>query len=107
MSGVVISVVCATAGPGLMGPLPGEPRIDLGRRGVTANCVCPGATLTGMTEGIPEGDRAKFARRHIPLGRYGRPEEIAHMIVALTAEGASFVNGAVIAVDGGMTAGGR
>jgi 3-oxoacyl-[acyl-carrier protein] reductase len=81
--------------------------VDLGRRGVTANCVCPGATLTGMTEAIPEVDREKFARRHIPLGRYGRPEEIAHMIVALTAEGASFVNGAVIAVDGGMTAGGR
>jgi 3-oxoacyl-[acyl-carrier protein] reductase len=81
--------------------------VDLGRRGVTANCVCPGATLTGMTEAIPEADRVKFARRHIPLGRYGRPEEIAHMIVALTAEGASFVNGAVIAVDGGMTAGGR
>ena len=81
--------------------------VDLGRRGVTANCVCPGATLTGMTGGIPEADREKFARRHIPLGRYGRPEEIAHMIVALTAEGASFVNGAVIAVDGGMTAGGR
>jgi len=81
--------------------------VDLGRRGVTANCVCPGATLTGMTEAIPEADREKFARRHIPLGRYGLPEEIAHMIVALTAEGASFVNGAVIAVDGGMTAGGR
>ena len=81
--------------------------VDLGRRGVTANCVCPGATLTGMTESIPEADREKFARRHIPLGRYGRTEEIAHMIVALTAEGASFVNGAVIAVDGGMTAGGR
>jgi 3-oxoacyl-[acyl-carrier protein] reductase len=81
--------------------------VDLGRRGVTANCVCPGATLTGMTQAIPESDREKFARRHIPLGRYGRPEEIAHMIVALTAEGASFVNGAVVAVDGGMTAGGR
>jgi 3-oxoacyl-[acyl-carrier protein] reductase len=81
--------------------------VDLGRRGVTANCVCPGATLTGMTEGIPAADREKFARRHIPAGRYGRPEEVAHMIVALTAVEASFVNGAVIAVDGGMTARGR
>jgi 3-oxoacyl-[acyl-carrier protein] reductase len=81
--------------------------VDLGRRGVTANCICPGATLTGMTEAIPEEDRQKYARRDIPLGRYGRPEEIAYMIVALTAEDASFVNGAVIAVDGGMTAGGR
>lgn len=81
--------------------------VELGGRGVTANCVCPGATLTGMTEGIPPGDREKFARRHIPVGRYGNPEEIAHMIASLTAPEASFVNGAVIAVDGGMTARGR
>jgi 3-oxoacyl-[acyl-carrier protein] reductase len=81
--------------------------VELGGRGITANCVCPGATLTGMTEGIPAADREKFARRHIPIGRYGRPEEVAHMIVALTAVEASFVNGAVIAVDGGMTARGQ
>lgn len=78
--------------------------VDLGRSGVTANCVCPGATITGMTEAIPAEHRAIFARRNIPVGRYGRPEEVAHMIVALTALEASFVNGAVIPVDGGMTA---
>jgi 3-oxoacyl-[acyl-carrier protein] reductase len=78
--------------------------VELGRSGVTANCVCPGATLTGMTEGIPEKDRDAYARRRIPAGRYGRPEEVAHMIVALTAPGASFVNGAIIPVDGGQTA---
>jgi len=77
---------------------------DFGRRGIPANCVCPGATLTGMTRAIPEADRDAFARRHVPVGRYGTPEEIACMIVALTAVEASFVNGAVIAVDGGMTA---
>jgi 3-oxoacyl-[acyl-carrier protein] reductase len=78
--------------------------VDLGRSGVTANCVCPGATLTGMTEAIPAADRDTFARRHIPVGRYGRPGEIAYMIVALTRPEASFVNGAVITVDGGQTA---
>jgi 3-oxoacyl-[acyl-carrier protein] reductase len=78
--------------------------VELGGRGVTANCICPGATLTGMTAPIPEEAREKFARRHIPLGRYGRPEEVAYMIAALTAVEASFVNGAVITVDGGMTA---
>jgi 3-oxoacyl-[acyl-carrier protein] reductase len=81
--------------------------VDYGRHGITANCVCPGATLTGMTERIPESDRTTFARRYIPAGRYARPEEIAFMVVALTDPAASFVNGAVIAVDGGMTAQGR
>ena len=78
--------------------------VDLGRRGITANAVCPGATLTGMTEQIPAADRDTYARRNIPVGRYGTPQEIAHMIVALTAVEASYVNGAVITVDGGMTA---
>jgi 3-oxoacyl-[acyl-carrier protein] reductase len=81
--------------------------VDLGRHGITANCVCPGATLTGMTSAIPEADRATFARRHIPAGRYAAPEEIAYMIVCLCDPAASFVNGAVITVDGGMTAQGR
>lgn len=78
--------------------------VDLGRSGVTANCVCPGATLTGMTGGIPAADRDTFARRHIPVGRYAMPEEIAYMIVALTRPEASFVNGSVVVVDGGQTA---
>jgi 3-oxoacyl-[acyl-carrier protein] reductase len=77
--------------------------VDFGRRGLTANAVCPGATLTGMTALIPEDDRDAFARRRVPVGRYARPEEIAYMIVALTAIEASYVNGAVIPVDGGLT----
>ena len=78
--------------------------VQYGRQGLTANCVCPGATLTGMTAGIPEERRAEFARRHVPAGRYGSPDEVAYVIVALTAPEASYVNGAVIPVDGGMTA---
>ena len=78
--------------------------IDYGRTGMTANCICPGATDTGMTAGIPPEHKDTFARRHVPVGRYGTPDEIAYMIVALTEIDASFVNGAVIAVDGGMTA---
>ena len=78
--------------------------VDFGRRGVTANCVCPGPILTGMTAAIPAADRDTYARRNVPAGRYGMPEEVAHVIVALTRVEASYVNGAVIPVDGGMTA---
>lgn len=77
--------------------------VEYGRRGLTTNCVCPGATLTGMTEIIPEEMRDTFARRNVPIGRYARPEEIAYMIVVLTALEATYVNGAVIPVDGGLT----
>jgi 3-oxoacyl-[acyl-carrier protein] reductase len=57
-----------------------------------------------MTAAIPAADRDTYARRNVPAGRYGMPEEVAHVIVALTAVKASYVNGAVIPVDGGMTA---
>lgn len=78
--------------------------VNHGRDGLTANCICPGATVTGMTGAIPEADRERFAARNVPVGRYGRPEEIAHVIVSLVVPAASFVNGAVIPVDGGQTA---
>lgn len=77
--------------------------VELGHQGVTANCVCPGPILTGMTEAIPEASRAKFARRRVPLRRYGDPEEVAHATLSFALPAASFINGAVLPVDGGMT----
>jgi 3-oxoacyl-[acyl-carrier protein] reductase len=78
--------------------------VELGRDGICVNCVCPGPILTGMTAGIPDADRATFARRRTALGRYGRPEEVAHVIVSLCAPAASYITGAIIAVDGGLMA---
>ena len=80
--------------------------VDHARTGLTSNCICPGATDTPMVAGIPDDRRAEFVRRHVPAGRWGTADEIAYVIVSLTAPEASFVNGAVIAVDGGMTAAG-
>jgi 3-oxoacyl-[acyl-carrier protein] reductase len=77
--------------------------VELGRHGVTVNCICPGPILTGMTEAIPDEAKAIYAKRRVPLRRYGDPEEVAHMTLNLCLPSASFVNGAVIAVDGGMT----
>jgi len=78
--------------------------VELGPRGVTVNCVCPGPIRTGMTAGIPEEAKTKFARRRVPLRRYGDPEEVAHAVLSLVLPAASYVNGAVLVVDGGMTA---
>ena len=78
--------------------------VDYARTGLTSNCICPGATDTPMVAGIPPERRAEFIRRNVPMGRWGTADEVAYMIVSLTALEASFVNGAVITVDGGMTA---
>lgn len=78
--------------------------VELGARGVTANAVCPGPILTGMTAAIPEEARNTFARRKVPVRRYGEPEEVAHAVLSLALPAMSYVNGAVLVVDGGMTA---
>jgi len=78
--------------------------VELGREGITVNCICPGPILTGMTERIPESDRQTFARRRTALGRYGLPQEVAQMTLSLALPAASYITGAVIAVDGGLMA---
>jgi len=77
--------------------------VELGSQGVTVNCICPGPILTGMTEAIPENAREKFARRRVPLRRYGRPEEVAHATLSFALPASSYLNGVVLPVDGGMT----
>jgi 3-oxoacyl-[acyl-carrier protein] reductase len=78
--------------------------VDLGKEGITVNAICPGPVLTGLTTKIPENDRNTFAHRRTALRRYGQPVELAHMILSLCLPAASYVTGAVIPVDGGMTA---
>jgi NAD(P)-dependent dehydrogenase (short-subunit alcohol dehydrogenase family) len=78
------------------------------REGIRVNTVCPGPTDTRMMRAIEEtverqgGDPSGFAER-IPIGRYGRPEEIAALVVWLLADAPAFLTGAVLPIDGGMT----
>lgn len=78
--------------------------VELGRRGITVNCVCPGPIRTGMTAPIPDDAKDRFARRRVPLGRYGDPEEVAHIVLGMVLPASAYLNGAVVTVDGGMTA---
>src|SRR2546423_384522 len=81
--------------------------IELGRFGVTVNAVAPGFIVTDMTAhtaqrlGVDFEDMQKAAAATIPVGRVGRPEDIAHTISYLVSDGASFVSGQVIYVAGG------
>ena len=77
--------------------------VELGPEGITVNCICPGPIRTGMTAGIPEDAKAEFARRRVALKRYAEPEEVAQMTVSLCLPAASFLTGATIPVDGGLT----
>ena len=77
--------------------------VELGRHGVTVNCVCPGPIDTGMTADIDATAKETYARRRVSLRRYSAPEEVAHMTLNLCLPASSFVNGAVIPVDGGMS----
>jgi len=79
--------------------------LELGREGIRINAVCPGPIHTGMTTAILQTPVHEELRRHIPLGRWGEAEEVAAVLTFLTSPAASFVNGAIVPVDGGVTAG--
>lgn len=78
--------------------------VELGKEGITVNCVCPGPILTGMTEAIPDDQKEIYAKRRTALRRYGRPEEVAHITVSLCMPAASYITGVTIPVDGGLMA---
>ena len=82
--------------------------IDYGAAGVRVNCMCPGLIDTPMTSILKEPGFEQFYEQFVklhPLGRAGRPEEVANLALFLASDESSFVSGAAITVDGGLTAG--
>jgi 3-oxoacyl-[acyl-carrier protein] reductase len=85
--------------------------LELGGDGITVNAVAPGSILTEGTKKLFYGEDGKFRDAvhqmlsHVPLGRPGTTDEVAHAVLFLAAPEASYVNGAVLTVDGGWTAG--
>lgn len=77
---------------------------ELGRRGITVNAIAPGYIVTDMTKAMPEQAQERLIAA-IPVGRPGQPDDVANAYLFLASEEASFINGAVLSVDGGMVAG--
>ena len=75
---------------------------ELGRKGIRANAVCPGFIETPILDSMPE-KIVKMMEERVPLGRLGRPEEIAATYAWLASDDASYINGAVIEVSGGAS----
>ena len=74
---------------------------ELGSRNITANVIAPGFVDTDMTRSLPEARRTEIIGQ-VPLRRYAAPEEIASAVVFLASDGAAYISGAVLPVDGGL-----
>lgn len=79
--------------------------VELGDKDIRVNCVCPGFIDTPLNRALGDEDAFReYERSKIPLGRRGRPDEIAAVYAFLASDDASFIHGAAIVVDGGQTA---
>jgi NAD(P)-dependent dehydrogenase (short-subunit alcohol dehydrogenase family) len=74
---------------------------ELGSRNITANVIAPGFVDTEMTRALPEARRAEIIAQ-VPLRRYAEPAEIASAVAFLASDGAGYITGAVIPIDGGL-----
>ena len=103
--GAATAQMAYTASKGGVLAMTRELAVEYARKGIRANSICPGPIETPLLAELLS-DPARRQRRlvHIPIGRFGRPEEIARAALFLASDDASFVTGSALVVDGGITA---
>ncbi|WP_330254998.1 3-oxoacyl-ACP reductase FabG [Nocardia sp. NBC_00565] len=104
LMGSPVQIPYGAAKAGLIGLTRSTARA-VARKGITVNCVIPGSFDTQLAQELTYTNR-ELITSMIPLGRWGRPEELAHAVVFLLDDLASYITGAVLTVDGGMSMGG-
>ncbi|MCW2989510.1 MAG: family oxidoreductase [Solirubrobacterales bacterium] len=103
--GAATSQISYTASKGAVLAMSREMGVEFARQGVRVNALCPGPIATPLLMELFAKDPAKAARRlvHVPMGRFGKPEEIAGAVVFLASDESSFITATTFLVDGGLS----
>jgi NAD(P)-dependent dehydrogenase (short-subunit alcohol dehydrogenase family) len=105
LMGAATAQIAYTASKGGVLAMTRELAVEYARQGIRANSLCPGPIETPLlAELLADPERRQRRLVHIPLGRFGRPEEIAKAALFLASDDASFITGSALVVDGGITA---
>jgi NAD(P)-dependent dehydrogenase (short-subunit alcohol dehydrogenase family) len=106
LMGAATPQIAYTASKGAVLAMSRELAVELARSGVRVNALCPGPVETPLLAHLFAGDADAFERRrvHLPMGRLARPDEVASAALFLASDDASYMTGAALLVDGGITA---
>lgn len=105
LMGAATAQIAYTASKGGVLAMTRELAVEYARQGIRANSLCPGPIETPLlAELLADPERRQRRLVHIPIGRFGRPEEIAQAALFLASDDASFITGSALVVDGGITA---
>jgi NAD(P)-dependent dehydrogenase (short-subunit alcohol dehydrogenase family) len=103
--GAAVSQISYTASKGAVLAMSRELGVEFARRGVRVNALCPGPINTPLLQELFASDPGKAARRlvHLPMGRFGEPEEIARAAIFLASDESSYITASTFMVDGGLS----